>query len=275
MTTHTFVLVIFDATEAEGLIERAAAAAVGFDAHLTALHPFNPVFYANGMGAEPVIFSNLLEWEETESARIRTLFEEALRRNGLQGEYRAQTVLYGTENFLLGGTRAADVVLLGATAERSPDDRTLAHRVVREAGRPILVLGPKAGISRPAEKVVIGWTNTREATRAAHDAMTLAAPGAEVTLLSLHNRASEVTLGLTSRDDLAAALDRAGFSVTTAERPATAEERAAELVRFATESGADLLATGAFGHSQVYDMLVGAVTRDLLDHAPTAILLSR
>lgn len=274
MTARTFALVLFDATEAAWLIEKATEVALGFDAHLTALHPFNPVVFADGMDAEPMIFSTMLEWEEKESKKIRAWFEEALRKNGLRGEYRAQGSLYGAEGFLLSGARSADVVILGTTAGRSPDNRVLAHRIVREAGRPALVLGQDTGLGAPAQRIAVGWTDTREATRAAHDVIALAAPGAEFALVSLHTDASEVMSGLTGRDDLAAAFDRAGFSVTTTDRPAIAEKRADELVRFAREVEADLLATGAFGHSQIYDMLVGTVTRQFMERAPVPTLLS-
>ncbi|WP_102108028.1 universal stress protein [Oceaniglobus roseus] len=274
MTRRSIVLVLFDTTEAEALIARAADVALGFEAHLTALHPFNPVMLTVGAGVEPMIFQSMLDWEETESKTIRAAFEEALRRNGLEGEFRAQSGLYGSEAFLLGGVRAADFVLIGATAGRSPDDRVLAHRIVRQAGRPVLVLGPGAELKAPATRIVIGWTETRESTRAAHDVLSLAAPGAEITLVALHVHADEVQPGLTGREDLAVALDRAGFKVTTMDRPAAADERPETLVRLAREGNAELLATGAFGHSQIYDMLVGAVTRDLLDSAPLPILLS-
>lgn len=275
MKNRTFLLVVFDGTEADWLVDKAADTASGFDAHLTVLHPFTPIVFAAGFEAEPIIFSSMLDWEETEAAAIRSRVEEALRRNGLQGEYRAQTGLYGAEAFLLGGARAADVVLIGATGDRSPDDRLLAHRLIREAGRPVLVLGRNSALPGPAKRIVMGWTETREATRAVHDAIHLATPGAEITLLSLYGRASEVSQGLSGGEDLAAALDRIGFRVTVTERPANPDERAAELLRCARETQADLLVTGAFGHSQVYDMLVGAATRDLLNEAPIPTLLSR
>ena len=275
MTTRTFALVVFDRSDADWLIEKAARTSVGFDAHLIALHPFSPVVFAAGMSTEPQVIATMLDWEQTESSAIRSGFEEIVRRNALQGEYRAQGNLFGAEGFVLGGARAADLVILGSTASRSPDDRVLAHRVVREAGRPALVLGPKQTFDGPAKRIVVGWTDTREATRAAHDALMLAAPKAEITLVRLHGKASEVPEGMTSREDMAAALDRAGFKVTTLDRPATAEDRAGDLVRVAREVDAQLLATGAFGHSQVYDMLIGAVTRKLLDEAPLPVLLSR
>jgi nucleotide-binding universal stress UspA family protein len=275
MTHRTFLLVVFDKLEAAWLVDRAAETASGFNAHLTVLHPFAPLVFPAGMQSEPTVFSNMLEWEETESLAIRAKVEEALRRNALQGEYRAQDALFGAEAFLLHAARAADVVLIGATAERSPDERTLAHRLVREAGRPFLVLGRGASLSGPAQRILMGWNDTREATRAVHDAIGMTAPGAEVTLVSLHSAADEVSPMAGGLQDLAAALDRLGFCVTITDRPANPDARADELLRTARDMDAELLVTGAFGHSQVYDFFIGAVTRHLLDGAPIPIFLSR
>lgn len=275
MSVRTLAVVLFDAEEAAWLVERAADVALSFDAHLVALHPFSPVIWADGFGGEAVYFASLLDWEEKEAARIRSHFDEVLRRNGLQGEYRAQGELYGAEPFVVGGVRGAEAVILGATADRSPDGRLLAQRVVRDSGRPALILGRGARLRSPARRAVIGWTDTREATRAAHDALRFLQPGAEIALVSFHGRASEVVRGLSGRDDLAAALDRAGFKVEVADQLSSSDGLPDALVRFARDREAELLVTGAFGHSQIYDLLIGAVTRDLMDHAALPILLSR
>lgn len=275
MILKTFAVVLSDAAEAAWLIEKAAAVAVAFDAHLIALHPFSPVIWANGFGGEEVYFSAMLDWEQKESAKIRSLVDEALRKNGLQGEYRGQNELYGAETFVMSGTRSADAVIIGATGERSPDGRLLAQRVIRGSGRPALILGKEARLNPPPRRVVIGWQDTREATRAAHDALDLVAPGAEISLVSFHARASELSRGLSARDDLAAALGRAGFKVDVADQMSGNDELPDTLVRYAREKNAELLVAGAFGHSQLYDILVGAVSRDLMDRAALPVLLSR
>ena len=275
MSVRTLAVVLFDAAEATWLVERAAEVALAFDAHLIGLHPFSPVIWATGLGGEAVYFATMQEWEEREAGKIRVLFDEVLRRNGLQGEFRAQGDLYGAEPFVVGGVRGADVVILAETAERSPDGRLLAQRVVRDSGRPALIMGMNARLRVPARRAVIGWTDTREATRAAHDALRLVAPGAEIALVSFHGRASEVARGLSGRDDLAAALARAGFKVEVADQLSTSDDLPDALVHFARDRDAELLVTGAFGHSQIYDLLVGAVTRDLMDFAALPILLSR
>jgi nucleotide-binding universal stress UspA family protein len=43
----------------------------------------------------------------------------------------------------------------------------------------------------------------------------------------------------------------------------------------AREAGADVLAVGAYGHSLVYDFVVGAVTRQLYDAPEVPVLFSR
>lgn len=274
MALRTLAVVLFDETEAEWLAGKAAEVALGFDSHLLALHPFSPVIWATGLGGEVEYFASMLDWEERESRKIRARFDDLLRRNGLNGEYRAQRQIYGAEPFLVGGARCADAVILGATAERSPDARLLAQRVVRDSGRPALVLGRDVRLVAPARRILIGWTDTREAARAAHDALGFAAEGAEITLVSFHSRASAVPDDTDGKQDLAAALNRAGFRVDMADQLSSTDDLPFALNRIAQEREADLLAIGAFGHSQLYDWIVGAVTRDLLDRCALPVLFS-
>jgi nucleotide-binding universal stress UspA family protein len=49
---------------------------------------------------------------------------------------------------------------------------------------------------------------------------------------------------------------------------------AAALQAEADTLGADLIVTGAYGHSKLWEGLVGGVTRDLLDHMKFPIFMS-
>ena len=276
MTARTLALILFDSTEAAWLLPKASAVAFSLDAHLTVLHPFSPVVFFDGVMAEPTFYASIQSWDEEEAERIRQSVEHQTRANGLRSEYRPQRALYGAEVFLLSSARGADLVILGTNKApgRSPDDRRLVERLIRGAGRPVLVLDEASEPALPASSIVIGWSDTREATRAAHDALTLAAPGARIELVTMLAHAREDMPGLDTREDLAAAFDRLGFQVTVTDRSAMAGGRAAELLRAARDSGADLLATGAFGHSQLYDFAIGTVTRGLLETAEIPLLVS-
>ena len=276
MTTRTLALIVFDSNEAAWLLPMAASVAFKLDAHLTVLHPFSPVVYFDGFLADPTIYASIQSWDADEADKIRGMVEHQTSANGLQSEYRPQKDFYGAEPFLLSSARGADLVILGSNRSpgHSPDDRGLVERLIRGVGRPVLVLDTASKPVLPASKIVIGWSDTRESTRAAHDALTLAGPGAKVELVTVLAHARQDAPGLDAREDIAAAFDRLGFQVTVTDRSATAGDRADELVRVAREGGADLLATGAFGHSRLYDFAIGAVTRDLLETAEIPVLVS-
>lgn len=277
MTIKTIALIIFDSAEAEWLIRKFAALAISLDAHVTGLHSFSHTVFYDGMIADPMFYATHREWEEKESKKIQNLFDETMRKNDVRAEFRRQDAIYGSEPFLLAGARGADLVVMGTngSGNRSPDDQALAERVIRNLGRPVLILSPKAEFVAPFERLAIGWSETREATRAAHDAVELAKPGAKINLISLLAHAGDETPGADSREDLAAALDRRGYKVTTTDRMATVDHRGDELLRAAAEFDADLLVAGAFGHSQFYDFVIGAVTSHLLKKAGLPVLLSR
>ncbi|MCA0942102.1 universal stress protein [Yangia mangrovi] len=277
MSIKTIALLVFDPEEAEWSLEQAATLAAAHDAHLTVLHPYNPMIFTDGTGAEPLIYASMQEWEEQDSEKIRAIFEKQAKAMGILGEYRPQTLLFGAEEFLLSGARGADIVLAGTngTLTRSPDDRTLLERVVRNLGRPVLVLSAEASLTGPVARMTIGWSDTREATRAAHDALALAQDGAEIELVTVVSRAQRTVPGIDGKADFATSLDRLGFRVTVTERSATVEQRGETLISAAQEFGAEMLVTGAFGHSQLYDFVIGAVTRDLLEFAPLPVLLSK
>lgn len=276
MTIRTVALIVFDSTEAAWLLPMASALAVSLDAHLTILHPYSPVVYFDEFVTEPTFFASVQAWEEEEGEKIRDLVEQQTRSNGLQSEYRPQTSLYGGEVFLLSTARSADLVLIGSNkaSTRSPDDRSFVERLIRGVGRPVLVLDQAAQPILPASRIVVGWSDTRQATRAAHDALTLAAPGAKIELVTVLAHGRKDVSELDAREDLAAAFDRHGFEVTVTDRSAIAGDRAGELVRIAKEGRSGLLATGAFGHSRLYDFAIGAVTRDLLETEGVTLLLS-
>lgn len=277
MTVKTIALIILDSSEADWLINKAITLARALDAHVIGLHAYSSVVFFDGIANAPMVYATLQDWERDESDKIRDLFEEQMRKNDVRAEFRRQEILYGGEDFLLSAARGSDLVMIGShgSGTRSPDDRAMVERLIRNLGRPVLVVSPDAVLNAPFQNIAIGWSETREATRAAHDALGLAKPGAAIDLIKLVARATDEQAGFDSRDDFAAALDRRGFKAKTTDRIALVESRGEELLRIVVETKADLLVVGAFGHSKIYDLVVGAVTSNLLKNATLPLLLSR
>ena len=274
MTVKTLALVLFSGPEAQWLAPAGCELARALDAHILGVHPSEPmVVYA--MGLEPVILPAYEDWQRENTAAIETAFAEAARRSGVASEYRTQTTVpSGAETYLLSALRGADLVVMAPEPEEgdTPTVKRLRQQAIRQSGRPVLLLPKDAPMAAPPKKLLVGWSDTREAARAAHDALELAAPGAEIELLSIGLKTGGPA---GSREDLAAALDRRGYAVTLIDREPQSSDIGATLLAVADERGSDLVVSGAFGHSQFYDFVIGAVTSHLMECARRPVLLAK
>lgn len=279
MTIKTIALGLFSAPEAEWLAPMACDLARNFGAHLTGIHPTETLLINAGtIEGVAMITPAMLDWQVEESETIRRVFEAATRGETFGSEFRAQKAGgVGSESFLLENLQSADLVVLGRTDPHKarPDILRLRERAIRDSGRPALMLPKEHGLNAPAERVLIGWSATREATRAAHDVLALTADGATIDLLRVHATRSPSEVEFDSRHDLAMALDRRGYRVNLLDRDAPAGEIGEMLLQVAQDLDASLIATGAFGHSRVYDFVIGAATRQLLSRAELPLLLSK
>jgi nucleotide-binding universal stress UspA family protein len=170
----------------------------------------------------------------------------------------------------------ADIVLMSAEDPESDNTRHahLVEAVIRDAGRPVLVIPKEFDDDTLGQCVLVGWNGTRQATRAAHDALTLLEDGDQVHLLWVSDGKQHAGRDAVSAD-LAAAFARHGIKTTLVHRTWERAGVAAALNKEAFEQGADMIAVGAFGHSRAYDLVIGAATRDLLRHAELPVLFSR
>lgn len=84
--------------------------------------------------------------------------------------------------------RETDIVVLGqqnpSEADGSVPPALIEHTVLH-SGRPVLVVPHSGHFGDLGQRVVVAWNNSREATRAVHDAMPLLVGAEQVTVLSL------------------------------------------------------------------------------------------
>ncbi len=277
MRPKTLATVLSTAEDDAWLLPAAVSLATQFEAHLIGLCPSEIFLPASGFAeaGQVGIVAELMQRQQEEVARVGERFAEATRAQDFVAEFRAQeTTMISAENFLLGNLRGADLIVAARPGPHAESSRwRLLEEVIRHSGRPVLVLpeGPPSGDL--FAHLMIGWSDTREATRAAHDAITLAKPRAKVDIL--HAGRSGEEPGAAYRQDMAAAFDRHNFDVTVLEREPSDGSAGHALIQAATERGADVIAVGAFGHSRVYDFVVGAVTHYLLENAEVPVLFSK
>jgi nucleotide-binding universal stress UspA family protein len=172
-------------------------------------------------------------------------------------------------DFILQQARAADLIV---TSRPRPDEDVLAPMavdagdLVLNAGRPVLFVPPNIEYLA-AKTVLIAWKDTREARRAVADSLPFLKGAEHVVVASIDSNdqaAKDVIeyLGCHSVDASLAVQQPGSGSV------------ADDLLRIADRETADLIVSGAYGHSRAREWMLGGVTRDLLDHARVCCLMA-
>jgi nucleotide-binding universal stress UspA family protein len=169
------------------------------------------------------------------------------------------------------GARSADLVIIGQTSGNAYGTLDPGEAILK-MGRPTLVV-PEGVASVRAEHIVIGWKDTREARRAVSDALPFLQQATRVTIVEACGPGDEQT-ALGRLDDVACYLARhhinGGPKVLLEQKGSGAKQ----LLQVAQEERADLLVTGAYGHSRLGEWIFGGMTRELLLASPICCLMS-
>jgi nucleotide-binding universal stress UspA family protein len=169
--------------------------------------------------------------------------------------------------------RSADLVVIGQKVGPISEYRSVdPGGATLKMGRPTLVVPERTSALR-AEHVVIGWKDAREARRAVRDALPFLQKATRVTIAEACVEGEDNT-ALGRLDDVARYLSRhrveAGPRVILRQKGSGA----AQLIEIAQEERADLLVTGAYGHSRLGEAVFGGVTREILLTSPICCLMS-
>ncbi len=145
----------------------------------------------------------------------------------------------------------------------------MLEAVLMGSGRPVLI-APAAAPASVGRKVAVCWNGTAEASRAVALAMGVLAIADEVHVLSADT-------GKTKSGTAAGLVEMlAWHGVRAVPRPVQVRGEAvgAALLRTAGEAGCDLLVMGGYGHSRLREMILGGVTRHVLNHATLPVLMA-
>ncbi|TKB15646.1 MAG: universal stress protein [Mesorhizobium sp.] len=160
-------------------------------------------------------------------------------------------------------SRLADLIVTGAAQGASTGDSYRAAdpgSLVLRAGRPVLVAA-NGSASLPTGRVVVAWKDTREARRAVADAVPLMAMASEVTIVAVDRNPDDwIRDGV---KDVARFLDGHGIKART--EILKSDDEGNRLVDFLASVRAELVVSGAYGHSRLREWVFGGVTRSLLD----------
>ncbi|MBZ9676176.1 universal stress protein [Mesorhizobium sp. ES1-1] len=171
--------------------------------------------------------------------------------------------------FLSVSARAADLIITGSEKGENVFRAADIGSLVLGAGRPVLVAGSNVEHVR-AKTVLVAWKDTREARRAIADALPFLAIANEVVVATIDTDSDESIRD--SLADVAVFLEHHGIRART--ELIAGEADGDRLLRFARSIHADLIVSGAYGHSRLREWAFGGVTRTLIDESGISRLMS-
>lgn len=209
------------------------------------------------------------------AANLAERFDERVRRDGVQGEWR-MVEGRAVVNVAL-HARYADLAILG---QENPDDlgvtgwTPVLEAALLTSGRPILVVPYAGHFEQVGHRVLIGWNAHREAARAVHDALALIRGAQSVTVLAVDPDQGAVGHGQEPAADLSRHLARHGLRVTAKQTTSGELDPTDVLLNYAADESCDLIVVGGYGHSRMREIVLGGVTRGLLQRATVPVLMS-
>ena len=247
--------------------------------HLVGLHTREAIVVYPGiaMHVSTADFTAFEQSQREQSEQIRQIFEDHTRIEDFVSEWRdveAQSMT--ASDRIIEHARAADLVIMpqGDPDHDRPDQHHIQDRTIRKSGRPVLVIPYAGSFQSVGHKVLVGWAPPREAARAAHDAIPLFAQGGEALIVTAHHARAGHALSDETAHELALCYDRHGIRSQVVDRTDDGLSVGSVLQNEAFERGCDLIVTGAFGHSRIYDLVIGATTSELLESMTVPVLFS-
>lgn len=245
-----------------------------FHAHVVGIAVCRPMQIVYG---EAYVSGELIEEEkkqmyaEVDAAEIA--FRNALKSCAAGLEWRSMVMFAPLTDFVVHEARSVDLVITASGTKDSLDRSrgVPVGELIMQLGRPIFVVPPVLQ-DTALDRVVVGWTDSREARRAVVDALPLLQKASLVVVAEMVVNA-DFSHAHKRLSDVVAWLQRHGV-VAQPRVVLTTGDDAKGLDAIAEEQGAGVIVAGAYGHSRLREWALGGVTRKLLQHADRYLLVS-
>jgi nucleotide-binding universal stress UspA family protein len=259
-----------------------------FGAHMTAVHvrtDSRDVAPLAGEGLSGAMIQDMMAATETESTRradaVRAMFDQFVTEQAVplgpesmqtRGAHAGFLGVVGREEDLVAQlARLADLTVVPhPEADEDLSSSDALHAVLFDSGKPVMVapVEPPGSIGR---RVAVAWNGSAESAAALSAGLPWLRKADAVRIL--------VSDEYQRRGPLApAVVEYLGFHGIRPEVGtfrSVDREVGAGLLAAAREFRADLMTMGAYSHSRIRQLILGGVTRHVLEHATLPVLMNR
>jgi nucleotide-binding universal stress UspA family protein len=259
-------------------LDMASSLAARHGAHLVGLHILPTLRLPSQLRAEmgDEVFRRHRVAALAVAERLAATFKATADRIGATGA-ESRTAEGDPIEMLALHARYADLVVVG---QNDPDDEhgtvpgNFAEMAALQCARPVLVVPYAGGWLRPPRTVLVAWNASREAARAATDALPYLQEAERVVVVAVNPRVDGLAHGARPGADVALWLSRHGVRAEAAAEPAVSIDTGAYLLSRAADYAADLIVMGAYGHSRARELVFGGVTQTMMREMTVPVLMS-
>lgn len=287
-TIRKLLLPLTGTSAGEAALTTALMIARLWNAHVTALHvrvDSRDVAPLAGEGLSGAMIEEMMTATEKESSErahaVRDMFDRFVARHEVEIADPRGGTDHATASFASVTGREEDLVaqqarLADLTIVPHPDagedvsSSDALHAVLFDSGRPVLI-SPQIAPNSIGTRVCIAWNGTAESSASVLAALPWMERAEAVCILSADGYQRRGP----GAADLAAYLALHGVQPEIVTFRSVSGSVGAGLLAAAAEFNCDLLSMGAYSHSRLRQLILGGVTRHVLEHAALPVMMSR
>jgi nucleotide-binding universal stress UspA family protein len=254
----------------------AISTAQAFGAHLVG------IAFAYDLIAPPDLMAGMpsafIEEQRLDIEKIAKLaisrFEDASRRAGVSAESRMLNANLVSASEVFGRiTRRFDLAIVGqAEPNKVAPEEMIIEAALFQSGRPVIVVPNIHEHGLKLDRVIACWDGSRAATRAIADAMPFLERAKTIDVIIVANEAAK-------SDELPGAdigqhLARHGLAMNIERIAASDTDVPGAILSYAAKVSADLIVMGGYGHSRLWEFVLGGATRGILTSTTVPTLMS-
>lgn len=168
--------------------------------------------------------------------------------------------------------RSVDLVVVDQQHGALDTAEMLIEEALFRSGRPVLIVSPNQPPVSEVKRIIVGWDGSAHAVRAVSDALFVFPTIETVEILTIGGE-KDLARSLPAAD-FARHLARRGIEAVLTDVDAKGRSVAEALNEYAAMRKADLIVSGAFGHSRLWEFMLGGATVELTSNAKTSVLMS-
>ncbi|MDE2006114.1 MAG: universal stress protein [Rhodospirillales bacterium] len=288
MAIRKLLLPLTGTAAGEAALATALTIARGWNAHVLALHvrvDSRDVAPLAGEGLSGAMIEEMMTATERESNdrahAVRTMFDRFVAAHnvtlgeplpGAETPTASFAAVIGREEDLVAQqARLADLTVVPhPEAGEDVSSSDALHAVLFDSGRPVL-LSPQVAPKTIGTRVCLGWNGTAESASAVAAALPWLHRAEAVRILSAEGYQRRGP----GAPELIAYLALHGVKADNVTFQAVGNVVGAGLLAAARDFGCDLLAMGAYSHSRLRQLILGGVTRHVLERAALPVMMNR